>query len=277
LVPIRIQGLIISLNSSKGFSLTVKYRSQAISQAEIDLILDHFTAVLIFLTSHPHDIIGDVNLIDENERHRLVNDISPGELNPAQNISELIEVQTNKTPEKIAVRVSLTSLSIKYHLISCIQLQFDQDVFLTYRQMDSLSNDLAHMLITKGVKKGTLIGLYMDKSIEMFLAIIAIHKAGGGYVPLDPEHPTERIQTIVHLAQTPMVLTIRELENQLISVLLDTGINSVSVDYTELTPSTKPSIEMVCRDDICHVLFTSGSTGTPKGIQLACFVSISNC
>ena len=135
--------------------------------------------------------------------------------------------------------------------------------------MDSLSNGLAQMLITRGIKKGTLIGLYMDKSIEMFLSILAIHKSGAGYVPLDPEHPAERIQTIVSLAQTPVVLTTRNLENQLISILLDTGIISVYVDFTELTPSTKPSIGVVCRDDICHVLFTSGSTGTPKGIEFA--------
>lgn len=148
-----------------------------------------------------------------------------------------------------------------------IQLQFDQDVFLTYGQMDNLSNDLARVLITRGVRRGTLVALYMDKSIEMILSILATHKAGGGYVPLDPEHPAERIQTIVRLAQAPMVLTTRELEKQLDSVLLDSGIGSVLVDFTELSPAAKPDVGLIGRDDICHVLFTSGSTGTPKGIE----------
>ena len=156
---------------------------------------------------------------------------------------------------------------MKSCLIMCSQLQFEQDVFLTYKQMDGLSNALARTLITRGVRRGTLVALYMDKSIEMFLSILAIHKAGGGYVPLDPEHPTERVQTIIRLAQTPMVLTTRELESQLDSALLDSGVDLVLVDFMKLTPTTKPDVGIIGRDDICHVLFTSGSTGTPKGIQ----------
>jgi non-ribosomal peptide synthetase component F len=161
-------------------------------------------------------------------------------------------------------------------LIMHVQLQFDQDVFLTYRQMNGLSNDLARMLISRGVTRGTLVAIYMDKSIEMFLSILAIHKAGGGYVPLDPEHPAERIQTIVRLAQTPIVLTTRELEKQLDSALVDSGIRSVLVDFTELSPATRPDVGLICRDDICHVLFTSGSTGTPKGIKFVPFTSTNN-
>ncbi|KAF8572686.1 AMP-dependent synthetase and ligase, partial [Ramaria rubella] len=136
---------------------------------------------------------------------------------------------------------------------------------LTYRQMDSLSNDLAQKLVKRGISRGMLVALYMDKSIEMFLSILAVHKAGGGYVPLDPEHPAERIRTIVELAQTKMVLTSSELESQVVSTLADTGVSTVLVAYGGLSPAAKPDVGPVGRDDICHVLFTSGSTGTPKG------------
>jgi non-ribosomal peptide synthetase component F len=133
--------------------------------------------------------------------------------------------------------------------------------------MDSLSNDLACRLITNGVKRGSLVALYMDKSIEMILSIIATHKAGGGYVPLDPEYPAERTERIVHLAQVAVVLTTRELQERLVPVLLKFGIELVLVDFKELSPAAKPDVGPVGRDDICHVLFTSGSTGTPKGIE----------
>jgi non-ribosomal peptide synthetase component F len=66
--------------------------------------------------------------------------------------------------------------------------------------MDSLANDLACTLIAHGVMVGDLVGIYMDKSCEMFISIFGIHKAGGGFVPLDPEHPPERIRTILNLA-----------------------------------------------------------------------------
>jgi non-ribosomal peptide synthetase component F len=147
------------------------------------------------------------------------------------------------------------------------QLQFGQDVFLTYREMDYLANDLSCTLIISGVERGTLVALYMDKSIEMFLSILAIHKAGGGYVPLDPDHPVERTRTIVRLAQPVMVLTTQELHGQLGSALLGTGVRYKLVDFKELSPTIKPDIGPIDRDDICHVLFTSGSTGTPKGID----------
>ncbi|KAF8572550.1 AMP-dependent synthetase and ligase, partial [Ramaria rubella] len=154
------------------------------------------------------------------------------------------------------------------HTQTSLQLQFEQEVFLTYGEMDSLSNALARSLLDHGSKRGTLIGVYMDKSIEMFLSILAVHKAGGGYVPLDPEHPPERIQTIVGLAQATMVLTTRELKGDLDSVLVNTDVPAVIVDLREISHATKPDVGPIGRDDISHVLFTSGSTGTPKGVVL---------
>ncbi|KAF8573142.1 amino acid adenylation, partial [Ramaria rubella] len=139
---------------------------------------------------------------------------------------------------------------------------------LTYGEMDSLSNALARSLLNGGIERGTLVGLYMDKSIEMFLSILAVHKAGGGYVPLDPEHPPKRIQTIVGLARVTIVLATREFKGNLDSALVHTGTRAVFVDFRELSPATKPDVGPIGRDDISHVLFTSGSTGTPKGVVL---------
>jgi non-ribosomal peptide synthetase component F len=137
--------------------------------------------------------------------------------------------------------------------------------------MELLSNDLALKLVVGGVKRGALVALYMDKSIQIFLSIIAIHKAGGGYVPLDPEYPTERIQTIVRLAQAAVVLTTTDLESLLDSALLDTGVGTLSIDFKNLSPAAKPNVGPIGRDDICHVLSTSGSTGVPKGTYLLHF------
>lgn len=147
-----------------------------------------------------------------------------------------------------------------------IQLQLGQDQFLTYREMDAFANNLAHNLIALGIKRGDLVGIYMGKSCEMFISIIAIHKAGGGYVPLDPTHPAERIRTILGLADSKLVLTSKEFQPQVDAYVADTGVCSLVVDVRDLLPAGKPDIA-VGRDDVCHVLFTSGSTGTPKGAQ----------
>ncbi|KAF8575295.1 acetyl-CoA synthetase-like protein [Ramaria rubella] len=246
--------LSVTPSSTGSFFLEVSYTREVVTRREVDTILDHFETALLFLMNHPDATIGDVELTSGVEKRRLLFGLNPPHplnelLSPALNVSQLIEWQVMKTPQRIA-------------------LQFEQEVFLTYGEMDSLSNALARSLINSGIKRGTLVGIYMDKSIEMFLSILAVHKAGGGYVPLDPEHSPERIQTVVGLAQAKMVLTTRELKRDLDSVLVNTDVRALLVDLREISPATKPDVGPIGRDDISHVLFTSGSTGTPKGVVL---------
>ncbi|KAF8581317.1 amino acid adenylation [Ramaria rubella] len=235
---------------TEGFVLGVNYTRAVISQEEVSAILDHVEAAIRFIVRHPNAPISDVELVNEKELRRMIPVVNVrDELSTTQSISELIEAQVRKTPQRIA-------------------LQWDQEAFMTYAEMDGLANDLAQKLVNGGVKRGTLIALYMDKSIEMFLAILAVHKAGGGYVPLDIDHPAERIQTIIRLAQTTTVLTTKELLSGLASTILDGTVKAVSIDFRDLSPGAKPDVGRVSREDICHVLFTSGSTGTPKGVIL---------
>jgi non-ribosomal peptide synthetase component F len=105
--PHLLQALIATPGLKNGLSFGATYSSEVISEAEVNVILDHFEAALIFLVNHPHDILGDVNLVNAKEQQRLVTDLSTAELlSPAQNISELIEAQASQTPEKIAVGVA---------------------------------------------------------------------------------------------------------------------------------------------------------------------------
>src|ERR1700759_118337 len=107
--------------------------------------------------------------------------------------------------------------------------------------MDSLSNDLSRRLIKNNVKRGDIVALYMDKSIEMFLSILAIHKAGGAYVPLDPEFPAERINMIINLSQATLVLTTQGHHDQFTSKV-GSRVDSITVDFRELSPATKPDV-----------------------------------
>ena len=105
------QGINASTGSANGFSLRAVYSSEVISEEEVNVIVDHLEAALIFLTNHPHEILGDVTLVNTKERQRLVSNLySEEQLSPTQNISELIESQANQTPEKIAVSLALISL-----------------------------------------------------------------------------------------------------------------------------------------------------------------------
>ncbi|KAF8574972.1 hypothetical protein K439DRAFT_1623930 [Ramaria rubella] len=132
-----------------------------------------------------------------------------------------------------------------------LQLQFDQETFLTYATMDGLANDLALKLVDSSIQHGRLIALYMDKSIEMSLSILAVHKASGGYVPLDIDHPTEHIQAIICLAQTTMVLTTTtEHHSQRASMILDATVEVVSIHIRDLSLGAKPDVGRVGQDNV---------------------------
>jgi non-ribosomal peptide synthetase component F len=140
--------------------------------------------------------------------------------------------------------------------------------------MDAFANDLAGILVANDVKRGDLVGLYMDKSVEMFISILATHKAGGAFVSLDPENPPERIRTILCLADSKIVLTSGDLQQQLNNAVLGLNVTSLAVDVHGLSPASKPDVGPIGRNDICYVVFTSGSTGMPKGTKKSFLISI---
>lgn len=131
--------------------------------------------------------------------------------------------------------------------------------------MDAYANGLARSLLSRGTQRGEVVGIYMEKSVEMFISILGIYKAGAVFVPLDPEHPAERIRTILDSAGTTSVLVNRSLQTQFDDAVLGCGVLSHVIDVSSLSPSSKPDVGHISRSDVSHILFTSGSTGTPKG------------
>ncbi|KAF8573140.1 acetyl-CoA synthetase-like protein [Ramaria rubella] len=229
----------------------VETRFTRISEAEIEVFQDHFGTALNSIVKNLAGPLRDVGLVSPEERQRLVVEKNPTysagpSSSVANNVTELIEDQVRRTPQRIA-------------------LQFGQEMFITYHEMDAFANDLARTLIGSGVKRGDVVGIYMSNSCEMFITILAIHKSGGGYVPLDPSYPVERIQMILGLADAKIVITGKDLKSQLDSIIPAGHVSSLVVDVLELSPSRKPRVA-VGRDDICHILFTSGTTGKPKGV-----------
>lgn len=169
----------------------------------------------------------------------------------------------------ILLKAPFLSPGINYQF----KLQFNQSIFMTYHIMDGLANNLARILITKGVKRGNLVAIYMNKCVEMFISILAIHKSGAAFVPLDPEHPPERIRTILNLADSKNALISKGLERQFNDAVHTLEISSFVVDVHELTPTEKPDVGSITRGDLCHILFTSGSTGVPKGMEISSLAS----
>jgi amino acid adenylation domain-containing protein len=162
-------------------------------------------------------------------------------------IHRLFEIQVEQTPDNIAV-------------------VFDNNK-LSYRELNTQANQLAHYLRTLGVKPATLVGICLERSLNMIVGLLAILKAGGVYVPLDPDYPKERLTIMLADSQVAVLLTQEKLVTRLTTlpipiVKLDTDWETIAQQNQE-NPinNSKP-------EDLAYVIYTSGSTGKPKGVAI---------
>ncbi len=146
---------------------------------------------------------------------------------------------------------------------------------LTYRELDRRSNQLAHLLRAEGVGREVLVGLCVERSLEMIVALLGILKAGGAYVPLDPAYPSDRIRYVLEDSRVPVLLTQRGLASSLPAtnakiLILDSGWSLLADQpVTSLEADASADFESVVPNhDLAYVIYTSGSTGKPKGVQL---------
>ncbi len=162
-----------------------------------------------------------------------------------RSLHSLIEAQALRTPEQVA-------------------LVFENEK-VSYRELNERSNQLAHYLQKQGVAPNVLVGICVERSIEMVVALLAILKAGGAYVPLDPEYPTERLAMMIEDSQTPGVLTQQKLLAHFSS--RDTPTFCLDADWKTLASESTSNLNVaVSPSDAAYAIYTSGSTGKPKGV-----------
>jgi amino acid adenylation domain-containing protein len=166
---------------------------------------------------------------------------------PPQTIHGLFEAQVRKTPDAVALVY--------------------RDTFVTYEDLNRRANHVARRLRDHGVGKDYLVGLYLDRSIELLVGLLGILKAGGAYVPLDPVYPEERVDFILRDSGLNLVVTCQNLQHQ----IEGNGVNLVLADEPEYEQNndTESDLEDVTgAEGLAYVIYTSGSTGQPKGVMV---------
>ncbi len=206
---------------------------------------------LHFLLTNPAEFsqhtIGDIPIIGNAERHHLLAELNDNDMPvPADaTLASLCARQAERTPETIAVTCGTGSI--------------------TYARLHEKAGALARHFAAAGVQPEVIVGVAMPKSIELIVALLAIHKAGGAYLPLDPAWPADRIAYIISDARAPLLVTTKALANQ----LSDTTAKRILLDDPRWDSEPAMSEPAAPRPkNLAYVIYTSGSTGHPKGVAI---------
>jgi amino acid adenylation domain-containing protein len=226
-------------------TLAFDYDNSIYSAEATERLADRFLTLLSGLLQNPESSIKQVNLLDEAERDCVLHEwvATRSETISTKCFHELFEEQALKTPDRIAVGASGKQL--------------------TFRELDQRANQLANLLAERGVGPESLIGICLERSVELMVAMLGILKAGGAYVPLDPGQPARRLSLIIQDAQIGTVIT----EDRLREKFADTTTAIINVERTKGQSTEKPSTTVTNANTV-YVIFTSGPTGKPKGVSI---------
>jgi amino acid adenylation domain-containing protein len=227
----------------------VEYSTDLFDQATVERLISHYETLAQSVLADCTRELGALPLLPTKEYLRILHDFNPwGSAAPVGRLlHQLFEVQADERPEAIAV--------------TC------EGVTLTYADLETRSNQLAHCLIAQGVGPGVFVGVLLDRSECLVVALLAILKAGGAYVPLDPSYPRARLDYILKDTAAQVLLS----EGLTGGVLAQAMARMVMVDDARMLsdyPSSRPQVR-AAPSDLVYVIHTSGSSGHPKGVQIS--------
>ncbi|GET41347.1 amino acid adenylation domain-containing protein [Microseira wollei NIES-4236] len=248
--PISCTPFDISLNVMEAdgeLLLDCDYNTDLCDAATIERWLLHFQTLLEGVVANPQQCLAELPLLTKAERHQLLVEWNNTQTEYSKDlcIHQLFEEQVEQTPDAVAVVF--------------------EDKELTYGELNCRANKVAHYLRSHGVGPAVLVGICVERSLEMIVGLLGILKAGAAYVPIDPGYPLPRIAFMLSDTQLPMLLTQQRLVEKLSAggakvICLDSDWEVINQESQENPTSG------VTADNLAYVMYTSGSTGTPKGV-----------
>jgi amino acid adenylation domain-containing protein len=238
---------LLCLEDEDGITAAFEYNSDLYELSTMQGMAQHLQSVLEEMMSRPDAKALELELMDEAERKLLLGwNNTDREWTEPRCLPQLIEAQVGRTPTRVAATFEESSLA--------------------YAQLNSKANQLANFLRSKGVGPDALIGIAVERSLDMLVATLAVLKAGGAYLPLDPEYPPERIAFMLEDSGASVLVTQEDLLSRLPAhtniVCLDRDAKAIDECSAENLPSS------VDPDNLAYVIYTSGSTGKPKGVMI---------
>jgi amino acid adenylation domain-containing protein/thioester reductase-like protein len=268
---------LIARETVEGVSFTFVYCTELFKKKTIERFINYYKKIVSSILHNSSIKIAGIDIISEKEKKRLLYEFNDTKREyPAdRTVHQLFEEQVKKTPDHIAV--------VEPHRL------FEgtrglAPLYITYRELNQKSNHLAHLLIEKGVKQDTIVGIMLERSIEMIIGILGILKAGGAYLPIAPDFPVERIDYMIKDSSAKILVTAPGLSEkfkklmivncQLLMVnqkppycrrLNNPPKETNSINNYQLTINNS-QLEQA---NLAYVIYTSGTTGKPKAVAVS--------
>ncbi|HAM51733.1 MAG TPA: non-ribosomal peptide synthetase [Nitrospiraceae bacterium] len=228
------------------------YSTDLFDSSTVERMAGHYQKIVEGIVVNADQRLSELPLLTETERHRLLVEWNGTRTEYPKDlcIHELFEAQVEKTPHAIAVVF--------------------EDHQTTYRELNNKANQLAQSLRKQGVGPEVLVGLCVERSVDMVVAMLGILKAGGAYVPLDPNYPPEWLAFVLEDTKTPLVITQTSLLPRLpqhSAIMLCVDHAQAVLQWQQSTSSENPRVR-VTPSNLAYVIYTSGSTGRPKGVAI---------
>lgn len=239
--------IVVIDDRGESVSGPITYNPDLLESETVRRMIRHWETLLADASAHPDKRISELSIMPQSERQQILIDWNDTFNDYPKNtcLHTLIEQQVEKTPDAIAVTYKHNQLS--------------------YRELNDRSNQLAHHLRKIGIGPEVLIAVFMERSTEMVIGLLAILKAGGAYVPLDVDCPKDRLRTMLEDCQPGVVLSQQHLVRRLPTqpahqICVDADWSEIAKESTSNPDlSTDPS-------NVVYAIYTSGSTGKPKGV-----------
>ncbi|MCM3538297.1 non-ribosomal peptide synthetase [Priestia endophytica] len=241
--------LTLIVMPGKEITLKLMYDRNYFNEETINRIQGHLSQTLIQMTKSLDLKLSEVTHLTMEEQTQLLEEWNNTQVKYSSEnmIQTVFEKQVKKTPEAIAV--------------------IYENEQMTYKELDERANQLAHYLQKRGVGPDSLVGVYMERSTQMMVALLGILKSGGAYVPLDPTYPESRLRYILEDASIEVLVTQEKLKNLGISQRIETICMNQDGTAIEKEESTVCTSSVTGRN-LAYVMYTSGSTGNPKGVMI---------
>ncbi|QEM10871.1 amino acid adenylation domain-containing protein [Mucilaginibacter rubeus] len=242
----------ISLNlveTAEGLVGGLTYNTDLFKAATMERMIGHFTAILQSVVQSPAEIIGRINMLSSNEEQQQLKNFNATDADypTDKSVLDIFEQQVAQTPEAVAVTF--------------------EDETLTYQQLSDKANSLAKYLQAHGVKTETIVPVCIERGIEMIVGILGVMKAGGVYVPFDPEYPQDRIDYMLKDTGAKLVVSSSACSNKFAKA----NIPVVELDrhWTDVAKYDADKLNSsITAEQLAYIIYTSGSTGRPKGVMI---------